>query len=1037
MWARANFAVRAAIFSVALCGAMAARSGAVEVRAFGDDMVACWQTEDGLPQNSVLSIAQTPDGYLWLATFDGLARFDGVRFTVFDTSNLPGLPSNRLVRLFVDRAGVLWLVTETYELARLADGRCRQLGSADGVPECGVVRVGEDGQGRLWMADTEGSLHRWEGRRFVRMLAPGGFAEGHVSLIFSDSEGTVWFRQGDRLARFQDGQFVVLSQPHTNQPASVAFASPCHEGGLWVITPGVLRRLPRGQGTEETWPAAPFNSYLYGVAEDFSGNLWVATYDNGLFRFHPAQGWQHLTVASGLTTLSLRSVLCDREGNVWVGTDGGGLLRIRPRSWKMLTRRDGLGIDAVQSLCQDQQGRIWFVGGTTSPYWLDRGVVSVAIPPPQAEVLGSVWAVLAARDGAMWIGAYGGKVSRYRDGVVTCYGPAEGMLAGSVRALLEDRHGAIWVGGFDGLSRIEHGQVTHYSQREGLSCGRVWALAEGTPGCLYVGTDGGGLNVFRDGRFTVYTRRSGLPDDCVRALYVDADGVLWIGTRAGGLSRFQDGRFFDYRAKGGLPVHSIGPMVEDDHGSLWMVANLGILRVSRRELNEFAAGARQSVNFVACDRSDGLATIEVGGIQPACLKARDGTLWFGTIQGAAFVNPAALRSNPRPPPVIIEEVRIDDEPVEEPGVPAAGRASQEGPAAAGSLSVARPPSPITLRAQQRRLEFRFTALSFAAPAKVQFRYRMEGFDPDWVDVGTARTASYTRLPPGRYRFRVTARDNDSLWNETGAARAVIVLAPWYRTVWALGLEILSGAGLLAWFYERRLRRLRRLRALHEGFSRQLIASQEAQHRRLAGELHDGLGQDLMLIKNRAVLALNVPEASPAVLGQVEEISAAATRAIEAARNMAHALRPYELDRLGLAGAVQAMIDRIADATGLEFHYQCDELADVLSADQKTALYRILQESLNNVVKHARAHEVFLEICRAPDRLTVRLQDDGCGFELDAAGRAKASEGHGLPGIYERARLVGARARIQSAPGCGTVLTLELPLRGRPDRPQEK
>lgn len=401
------------------------------------------------------------------------------------------------------------------------------------------------------------------------------------------------------------------------------------------------------------------------------------------------------------------------------------------------------------------------------------------------------------------------------------------------------------------------------------------------------------------------------------------------------------------------------------------------------------------------------------------------------------MNPETIRFNTLPPPVVIEEVRIDDEPVEEGKLQAKGRAPEDKPTVASPLLSAHYLSPITLFANQRRLEFHFTGLSFTAPTKVRFRCRMEGFDPDWVDAGTSRSVSYTRLPPGHYRFHVTARNNDGLWNETGASVAVIVLAPWYLTWWAICLAILSGAGLLAWFYEQRLHRLRHMRALQEDFSRQLIASQEEERRRLAGDLHDSLGQDLLLIKNRAVLALDAPDSGQVTKKQVEEISVAAGRAIDTARNMSHALGPYELKQLGLAGALESMIDRITDATGLKFHCQLDGLTDVLDPEQQIALYRILQESLNNIVKHAHAREVFLEIQRSQDNLTIRLQDDGRGFRTDATGRAKASSGHGLPGIYERARLAGGRARLQSAPGRGTVLTLELPLRGASDQYKEK
>lgn len=992
-----------------------------------DFTIDCWTIEDGLPQSSVKSIAQTPDGYLWLATFNGLARFDGVRFAVFDTSNVPGLPGNRLTRLYVDRAGALWLITEHHELARLVDGQSRAFTVADGVPPDGVRWVHEDAYGTLWLAGQTNGLHRWLNGRFASVAAAPEFAEGPSAGMRTDGEDAAWFQHRNRLFCFENGQFALLQGPDGQPEVVVKHFCPSRDGGLWAVTPAGLRKHRRKEWLREVWPCPDFKIAVTDSLEDFRGNLWMATYNNGLFRFTPTEGWQHLTVESGLTTLSLRSLACDREGNVWVGTDGGGLLRVKSRPWKMITRHEGLGIDAVHSIGQDQQGRIWFAGGTTRPYWLDRGGVSVAIGPPQSDVLGSVWAVLPARDGAVWIGTYDGSVFRYRDSVLTAYGVAEGVLAGSVRALLEDRRGTIWVGGFDGLSRLDHGEVRHYARREGLSSEKVWALAEGAAGCLYVGTSGGGLNVFQDGQFTVYTRQNGLADDHVRALYVDAEEGLWIGTHAGGLSCFHEGRFINFSVKGGLPRCGIGPMVEDGQGCLWMASDLGILRVSRQELTEFAAGRRRSVNYATFDRSDGLATVEVGGIQPACLKARDGRVWFGTTKGAAFVDPTELRVNALPPPVIIEEVRIDDEMVKDHRPELRGWTTKGGQATVAhpQLAVERP-SLVTLQPHQRRMEFRFTSLSLTAPAKGRCRYRMEGFDPDWVDGGATRSAFYTRLPPGAYRFRVTACNNDGVWNETGATVGVMVLAPWYRTRWALSLGGFLAAGLVVAFYEARLHRLRRIRALQAAFSRRLIDCQETERKRLAKELHDGLGQDLILIRNRAELGLRHSNPSKPLSEQLSHISRSAAAALGVVRSTARALHPYELDRLGLTRAIEAMAQRAGETSPTKVLTDLDNVDGLFPPETQINLYRILQEGVSNVLKHAHATEVILEVKREATSVRASLLDNGCGFD-PAARCADGSCGLGLQGIAERAILIGGKLQVQSAPGRGTRLEVSLPL----------
>jgi len=773
-----------------------------------------------------------------------------------------------------------------------------------------------------------------------------------------------------------------------------------------------------------------------------AGNLWLATYKQGLFCFHRAGNWEHFSTESGLTTMALRSVFCDREGNVWVGTDGGGLLRIKPRSWKMITRREGLGIDAVHSICQDREGRIWFAGGTTKPYWLNQGTVSPAIESPISDPMDGVFSVVPAHDGAMWIGIYRGKVFRYEDHALTCYSSAEGMRAGSVRAMMEDRHGGLWVGGFSGLCRIDGRQVTYYSRRDGLSEEKVSALAEDSHGALYVGTTGGGLNRLLNGSITVFSRRDGLADDFIGGLYTDHEDTLWIGTRGGGLSRFKAERFTNYRAAKALAARTIGPILEDDQGSLWMTSELGILRVARQELNEFADGKRRSVNYVVFDRNDGLATTDCGGIQPACLKARDGKVWFGTAKGAAYVDPKALRADPLPPPVVIEEVLVDDQPSLpwDPGTEAgvsgkspratgaeSERAGRSALAGAVGSPLNSPAATVTVQPHQHRVEFHFTSLSLTAPTKTRFRYQLEGLDEGWLEAGTTREAHYTRLPPGKYRFRVTACNNAGIWNDQGAALAVVVVPPWWRTWWAETGAMVLAAGLVTWFYERRLAKLRHARTVQAEFARRLIESQEAERRRMAKELHDGLGQSLILIKNRAQLGLQRLQPPPPLAEQLTEISDEAGNALDEVRATARALHPYELERLGLTQAIAAMVQRAETTSGTRFLTHLDNLDGLFSPEMQINFYRILQEAINNVLKHAQASEVILEVKREAGEVRATLLDNGRGFEATLARKSPTQPGLGLSGMAERARIIGGELEIQSAPGRGTSVKLVVPL----------
>jgi ligand-binding sensor domain-containing protein/signal transduction histidine kinase len=973
-----------------------------------DYLVDSWQTEDGLPQSSVMAIVQTPDGYLWLATFGGLARFDGVRFTVFDTGNALGLPSNRLTSLHADPRGRLWLVTEFHDLAWIEAGRCRRFGVADGLPPRGAEWVDEDAQGNLWLADHIGGLHQWDGTRFVRLGEAPAFGTGPVLALANDGEGGSWVRRGDRLARFEAGHFAVLKGPDGSREAEVTGVGAGADGGLWLVTADALWKYRRGQWLGERRLPAAFQSHCEGVIEDAEGTVWLASYRHGLFRSGADGTWQQFTAGSGLTTASLRSLFLDREGGLWIGTDGGGLHRIKPRRWRTVTRQDGLGVDAVHSLSQDARGRIWFAGGTSKPYWLDQGAVAVAIESRLTNRMDGVFSVLAARDGTVWIGVYRGQVFRYAGGELAGFGPKEGMRAGSVRALFEDRQGNLWIGGFAGLSRIRGGEVRHFCRRDGLSEDKVWALAEDAAGTLYVGTSGGGLNVFRDGRFTAFRRGDGLPSDDIAALYMDAENTLWIGTCGGGLSRLNAGRFARFATPGGLPARSVGPILEDRRGFLWMASDLGLLRASKRELNEFAQGRRHAVDYVTFGPKDGLASTECAGIHPACLEARDGTVWFGTAKGAAFVDPKTIRINTHPPPVAIEAVRVDDQALEFPPAEPAGPPSETGPPA-------QPPSPgmphgmrqppariVTIGPLKHRIEFHYTALTFTVPERARFRYRLEGWDPDWIEAGTRRVAYYTRVAPGHYAFRVIACNNDGIWNEAGARLEVSVLPAWHQTWWfrlCVAGACLALVVAAVHYRTEQHRQMARLRA------------------RIAGDVHDEVGSNLGSITVLSELSQRdpaLPEGSRAALVQIHEATQHTARAI---RDIVWFIDP-DFDTLDdLVARMRAFAATLLGGRTYTFDSTEPLPRRRLSLEFRRHVLFGFKELLHNVVRHARASEIRIGVTAGPGGFEVQVRDNGCGFD---AGQPEL--GHGLRGLRQRAAELGGSLRIESQPGCGTTAT---------------
>jgi signal transduction histidine kinase len=576
------------------------------------------------------------------------------------------------------------------------------------------------------------------------------------------------------------------------------------------------------------------------------------------------------------------------------------------------------------------------------------------------------------------------------------------MLAG-----LEDQTGAIWLGGGGGLLRLHDGQAVPMDAALGWSNVVVRALAEDRSGNIYVGTSGHGLLRWRGGEWTVFSKKDGLASDRIMAVFVDAEDTVWTGAWHGGLSRFKQGRFFNYSTSDGLPSNCIGAIIEDDQGNLWFGSNRGIFRIPKQQLNLAADQGRKPLPVNSYGLGDGLSTLECGGgAQPAVCKTPDGTLWFATVRGVAVVNPLQLVVNRVPPPVIIEEIIVDDQPIA-----LAGRSEGK--------TFAVPPG-------EARVELRFTGLSLAAPEKVRFRYRLHGLDANWIDAGANRSASYAHLSHGRYRFEVTACNNDGVWSQPGASLAIAIMPPWWMTWWFRMLAALGVGGILGWLFFLHSRRLQHERSIETAFARRLIHSQEEERRRIAAELHDSLGQNLLVIRNRALLGIREIQTNSSQAEQLEEISNIAAQSIEEVREIAQNLRPFQIDRLGLTKAVEVMLEKVSEASGLALTREIEPVNGVLSPNSEIHVYRVIQELLNNVVKHSDASLIRVSLKHDASFVCLTIADDGRGFDHDAVLARPAEQGFGLRDVSERIRILGGTLRCNSRPGEGTTWQIGIP-----------
>jgi signal transduction histidine kinase len=565
---------------------------------------------------------------------------------------------------------------------------------------------------------------------------------------------------------------------------------------------------------------------------------------------------------------------------------------------------------------------------------------------------------------------------------------------------VQDRQGTIWFGTNRGLAAYKQGVFKIYNSSTGLPANQVCAIFEDSRDVLWVGTELG-LCRFEEGQFTSYPDERALSGRIVRSFYEDDGGTLWIGTYDGGLVRLKDGKFTSYTTKEGLFNNGVFQILEDSRENLWISCNLGIYRVSKKELNDYAEGLARSITSVPYGKPDGMLSSECnGGMQPTGIKARDGKLWFPTQGGVAVVDPQAVPVSPQLPPVTIEEVLLDNQDVAFRG-------------------------PIKIRPGTENFEIHYTALSFIMSDRIEFKYKLEGLDTDWVAAGTRRIAYYSHVPPGTYTFRVIAANRDGIWNMEGAALQIGILYPFYRTWWFVSLSAAAFAGIGLLGYRFRVSQLEKERRAQEVFSQQLISSQEAERQRIAAELHDGLGQHLLIIKNSALLGLISLRPDGPGRDQLDDISATASQAIDEVREISYNLRPYQLDDLGLTKALEFIVAKVAASSTISFSSDIDVIDHLFSPQAEINIYRIVQESLNNIVKHSKASRASVVVHGSAGGVDITIQDNGRGFDPASVAPGNRSGGFGLKGLSERARMLGARYVMQSVAGQGTTITLNV------------
>lgn len=983
--------------------------------------------EEGLPDGEITAIAQTPEGYLWVGTPKGLARFDGTRFRVYLPKNTPELKDATIANLLTDHAGRLWIGTADGTMLRWSAGKfdfasqptssmsiAARESAAQDWHKNGNWHLVEDGAKRIWWLQHGLALVHFEEASSKVYTNLDGLSANDIEKLGRDTDGHIWAAANSRLRRFSDGHWDTIAQ-------SIPMSWPWHEivlqqavgGGLLLAEPlrgswqnygGQVRRLKDGQWTGPFEPT-PFErgsprSIVTSLLEDRMGRMWIGTQSGGLY-FSDREGqWRRIQESTSLSEGNISCLLEDAQNNIWVGTVGDGLYRVSRQPISSITLRSPAQAETpaiVQSTCESHDGSVWIGTDGAGLYHYENGITTnwgTALNPTDLYIS----CVLEDQQSNLWLGTKSGllRVENGRFGPV--YGPEE--LSHTVMSMYEDKSGRLWIGTTQELIRKTGDHFTICNLRTNQGACDVRSIVEDKAGDIWVGTLGQGLFVLKGGNTESPHRVEAFPASSARAMYCDADGTLWIGSWGDGMFRFRNGEFAGFTSEDGLLRDKILCIVPDNAGVLWMSSDNGIFGIKRQALESYIRGTSPPLLCQRLSLWQGLANRACSGLgQPVATRTRDGRLWFPNMEGVAVLDPtlaAGLKVNPT---VIIESMLAD-------GV--------ETPSSSGEEF--RAPSSI------RRFEFRFASPDLAQTKDVHFRHKLEGMDESWPEASGDRIAYYSQLPPNRYKFRVAVGGSDGQWHESPQVIAFRVVPRFWEIRW---VQVLASACLIsalgasvAWNQRRKLRRkLERM---------EMQQSLEQERRRIARDLHDELGARLTSIALQGELAMRGEQIPIAAKTEIGSLALRVRQLINATDEVIWTTDPGNDSLPNLIEFLCDYIERFLTPAGVSYRLDVPTgLPQVpIQSQARHHFLLVVKETLNNVVRHSGAKLLMVRLTVEDDTLTLVIEDDGMGFDV----KNSRPGGNGLANIRNRMAMVNGRAEITSVPGKGTTTTLTMPLK---------
>ncbi|HMR41368.1 MAG TPA: two-component regulator propeller domain-containing protein [Ignavibacteria bacterium] len=1020
--------------------------------------------EHGLSQSVVDCIIQDHRGFMWFGTQDGLNKYDGYKFTVYrnDPENINSISNNMITCLYEDNSGDLWIGTATGGLNKYdRENDCfinfmHDENDPDSLSSNIVRSVFEDSDGILWVSTTNGGINKFlRNKNIFKKYNPEENNTGDVYIhrvrqMVEDDDKNIWIatwgrgvikfdRKADKFISYENKNNIVDS----NRINSLFID---RYKKLWVCTNHGLQNLnmETGEIIEYTYIENSndciSSNLVSTVFEDSNGTLWVGTKESGLDKFDRKNEKfknykQENNDNQSLCCDSVYSLYEDRSGILWIGTNGKGLsyFNIKKRSFSHYRDfRDDNGNIAsnlISGICEQNKETLWF--GT-----IDSGLIKYEIPKNKFTLFkhsdtdnntlndDRVTTIVCDEKENLWIGTYGGGLNKLnlKEEKFTSYKRSKdehinSISANAVSSITVDKEGNIWLGTGDrGLNKFdpENEVFTNYyfdkDNKNGLSSDRIRFLYCDNEGKIWIGLDVGGLDKFdpAEGKFENFNDNpafvKSIKNNSVYGICEDKKGRLWIGTSGGGLVCYDKikNEFVNYQEKDGLPNNFINTVLEDDNGFIWVSTNNGLSRFdTERKL------------FRNYDERDGLQSNEFNHL--SCLKLKNGSLIFGGVNGLNAFHPDDLIENKQIPQIAFTDFRIFNKniPIGEKKSPLRKSINEIGE--------------LELNYRDSVFSFEFAALDFNIPGKNQYAYKMEGFDKGWVLSGNRRFVTYTNLNPGEYIFRVKGSNNDGIWNEKGVSLKIKITPPFWKTLWFKGIGLLAVAGAAAGFYKNKLKKIEKEQKAQTEFTKQLIEVQESDKKRISAELHDSIGNDLLITKNKIQLSLKNPGDSKSLVENLKEVSEIITDTLKDVREISYSLHPYQIERLGLSKAIKSISDRAGSSTGINFIFNSDNIDNILKPEVEINLYRIIQECINNIIKHSKADSVILNISRSENNLIILISDNGTGFILKKVKENTSDHGFGLKGISERIKLFNGKYELSSSPENGTEVKIKVPI----------